>query len=76
MLANDSQYLDSAPSIIKKCTHDVNTFYSDYKMTCNATINSIENNLKNIHISKNKLKELNLTYYDDTDNSFAMFSTL
>ena len=76
MLANDSQSLDSAPSIIKKCIHAVNMFYSDYKMICNATNNSIENNLKNIYISKNKLNEVNFTYYDDTDNSFAMFSTL
>ena len=48
-------------------------FDSDFEMTCNAKIPSVVNALKMIYLGTNIFNGLTSTYYDDKDDSFAVF---
>ena len=48
-------------------------FDSDFEMTCNAKIPSIANALKMIYLGTNIFNGLTSTYYDDKNDSFAVF---
>ena len=47
-------------------------FDNYYVMCRSTTILSIENNLKNIHLSATILKEFTSTYCDDNNDTFGM----
>ena len=74
MLAHYYQSLKNFPLRVKQHIHSVEMFVSDYVMTWNYAIPSVENTKKKIYPSTTLLNQFTSTYYDDKDDYFSIFS--
>ena len=62
MLDQDFQSLKKVPLGVKQHIHDFNTFKIDSVMSCNTSIPSVVNTLKNINLITSLFNESTSTY--------------